>query len=197
MPAPAHVLTAPPAVTETELDLARWEDDGGPAVEPRPGPQAPHWLRIAAALGERLPELAEREDVIVTCEHGTRSGAPAAFYPVTAQLEIDAGLFAPLYPATIDPTRVGDEENYPVAWGAFTTRPRTPATACGPRRRRCAARLWMRQLSSWRNPGPSTPTLTAARATAGFSGPPYTPWSWRTSPAPRPPAGGRRRWRPG
>ncbi|MFF4501605.1 VWA domain-containing protein [Streptomyces sp. NPDC001401] len=120
MPAPAHVLTAPPAVTETERDLARWEDDGGPAVEPRPGPQAPHWLRIAAALGERLPELAEREDVIVTCEHGTRSGAPAAFYPITAQLEIDAGLFAPLNPATIDPTRVGDEENYPAAWGAFT-----------------------------------------------------------------------------
>lgn len=120
MPAPAHVLTAPPAVTENERDLARWEDDGGSAIEPRPGPQAAHWLRIAAALGERLPELAEREDVIVTCEHGTRSGAPAAFYPVTAQLEIDAGLFAPLNPATIDPTRMGDEENYPVAWGAFT-----------------------------------------------------------------------------
>lgn len=116
----AHVQHTPPALTETEQALARWEDDGGPAYEPRPGPQAEQWLRIAAALGERLPELAEREDVIVTCEHGTRSGAPAAFYPVTAQLEIDARLFSPLNPATIDPTRVGDEENYPVAWGAFT-----------------------------------------------------------------------------
>ncbi|GGP00967.1 hypothetical protein [Wenjunlia tyrosinilytica] len=120
MPAPAHVAPAPPTLTEAERDLARWDDDGGPAFEPRPGPQDTHWLRIAAALGERLPELAEREDVIVTCATGTRSGAPAAFYPRTAQLEIDAGLFAPLNPATIDPTRVGDEENYPVAWGAFT-----------------------------------------------------------------------------
>ncbi|MFD1271815.1 hypothetical protein ACFQ51_06915 [Streptomyces kaempferi] len=120
MPAPAHLLPAPPALTEAEQALARWEDDGGPAYEPRPGPQAGQWLRIAAALGERLPELAGREDVIVTCGHGTRSGAPAAFYPVTVQLEIDAALFAPLNPATIDPTRPGDEENYPVAWGAFT-----------------------------------------------------------------------------
>ncbi|MFE0276030.1 VWA domain-containing protein [Streptomyces sp. NPDC058992] len=116
----AHVQHTPPALTESEQSLARWEDDGGPAFEPRPGTQAGQWLRIAAALGDRLPELAGREDVIVTCEHGTRSGAPAAFFPVTAQLEIDAGLFAPLNPATIDPTRVGDEENYPVAWGAFT-----------------------------------------------------------------------------
>ncbi|MEU2734721.1 hypothetical protein ABZ656_04505 [Streptomyces sp. NPDC007095] len=120
MPAPAHLLPASPALTEAEQALTRWEDDGGPAYEPRPGPQAGQWLRIAAALGERLPELAGREDVIVTCEHGTRSGAPAAFYPVTVQLEIDAALFAPLNPATIDPTRPGDEENYPVAWGAFT-----------------------------------------------------------------------------
>lgn len=120
MPAPAHLLPAPPPLTETERALARWEDDGGPAYEPRPRPQAAQWLRISAALGERLPELAGREDVIVTCDHGTRSGAPAAFYPDLAQLEIDAGLFAPLRPATIHPTQVGDEARYPVAWGAFT-----------------------------------------------------------------------------
>ncbi|GAA2110183.1 hypothetical protein [Streptomyces synnematoformans] len=118
--AQTHVQHTPPALSETEQALVRWEDDGGPAFEPPPAPQAGHWLRIAAALTERLPELAGREDVIVTCEHGTRSGAPAAFYPTTAQLEIDAALFAPLAPAAIDPARVGDEENYPVAWGALT-----------------------------------------------------------------------------
>ncbi|MEU8974837.1 VWA domain-containing protein [Streptomyces monashensis] len=120
MPTPAHLLPAPPPLTELECDLARWADDGGPVHEPRPRPQAAQWLRISAALSERLPELAGREDVIVTCEHGTRSGAPAAFYPALAQLEIDAALFTPLNPATIHPTRVGDELRYPAAWGAFT-----------------------------------------------------------------------------
>ncbi|WP_033328674.1 VWA domain-containing protein [Streptomyces yerevanensis] len=120
MPAHPHVMPTPPALTEAERDLARWEDDGGPAVEPRPHLQAGQWLRIAAALTERLPELAGREDVLVTCEEHTRSGAPAAFFPTQAALEIDRALFAPLHPVTIDPTRSGDEERYPVAWGAFT-----------------------------------------------------------------------------
>ncbi|AZM48778.1 hypothetical protein DMB38_26055 [Streptomyces sp. WAC 06738] len=118
--AQTHVQNTRPALSETEQALVRWEDDGGPAIEPPPAPQAGQWLRIAAALTERLPELAGREDVIVTCEQGTRSGSPGAFFPATADLEIDAALFAPLAPATIDPTRVGDEENYPVAWGVLT-----------------------------------------------------------------------------
>ncbi|MGP3949634.1 VWA domain-containing protein [Streptomyces sp. 7N604] len=116
----AHIQHTPPALTETEQALARWEDDGGPAAEAPPRPQTGHWLRIAAALTERLPELTGREDVIVTCEEQTRSGAPAAFYPTLAALEIDRALFALLKPATIDPVRPGDEERYPVAWGAFT-----------------------------------------------------------------------------
>ncbi|MDT0542560.1 hypothetical protein [Streptomyces lonegramiae] len=115
----AHVQLQPPALSESEWALARWEDDGGPPFEPSPVRAAGQWLRISAALTDRLPEFAGREDVIVTCEHGTRSGAPAAFYPVTANLEIDAALFAPLEPATINPRRPGDEERYPVAWGAL------------------------------------------------------------------------------
>ncbi|WP_317453510.1 hypothetical protein [Streptomyces sp. CBMA152] len=95
----AHIQHAPPALTEAERDLVRWEDDGGPVFEPPPGPQAGQWLRIAAALTERLPELAGREDVMVTCEQVTRSGAPAAFYPARARLEIATSLFAPLRPA--------------------------------------------------------------------------------------------------
>lgn len=119
MPAHPHILPAPPALSESEWATARWEDDGGPPFEPSPVAQAGQWLRISAALTERLPELAGREDVIVTCEHGTRSGAPAAFYPTTAALEIDAALFAPLKPAAINPKRPGDEDGYPVAWGAL------------------------------------------------------------------------------
>ncbi|WP_049581000.1 VWA domain-containing protein, partial [Streptomyces sp. SBT349] len=86
---------------------------------PRPRPHTREWLRIAAALSARLPELAEREDILVSCEHRTRSGAPAAFFPTLAELEIHTALFAPLHPATINPARPGDEERYPVAWGAF------------------------------------------------------------------------------
>ncbi|WP_257155908.1 VWA domain-containing protein, partial [Streptomyces sp. Ru87] len=137
------------ALTDTELATARWEDDGGPALDLHPRPQAEHWLRIAAALGERLPELADREDVIVHCEHGTRSGAPAAFYPTRAELEIDTALFAPLTPATIDPLRHGDEERYTTAWGAFTheaahaahSRWLTPPELCGTAQGAAAALL--------------------------------------------------------
>lgn len=114
----AHVQYAPPPPTEEEKAMARWEDDGGPAWGP-PSPRHDEWLRISAELTGRMPELSGRHDVLVTCQPGTRSGAPAAFFPVTAELEIDAGLFAPVNPATIAPGRPGDEERYPVAWGAM------------------------------------------------------------------------------
>ncbi|MCW7985030.1 von Willebrand factor A [Streptomyces platensis subsp. clarensis] len=114
-----HLPPSPPALSEAESATARWADDGGNLAEPRPSAQHAHWLRIAAALSARLPELTGREDILVTCEHGTRSGAPAAFYPTTAELEIDTALFTPLAPATIRPARPGDEDRYPAAWGAF------------------------------------------------------------------------------
>ncbi len=114
----AHVSHAPPAQSEEELATARWEDDGGPIAPSRP--HAGQWLRIAAGLAERLPELTGREDLLVTCCHSTRSGAPAAFYPALAHMEIDTALFAPHCPTTINPTRPGDEERYPTAWGAVT-----------------------------------------------------------------------------
>ncbi|MEV3854968.1 vWA domain-containing protein [Streptomyces sp. NPDC050095] len=125
MPAPttpltSHVQHTPPAVTETEAELMRWEDDGAPPFEIPPGRLARQWLRVSAELSTRLAELAGRDDVIVTCAPGTRSGAPAAFFPALAQLEIDAALFAPHPPATLHPAKVGDEERYPAAWGAFT-----------------------------------------------------------------------------
>lgn len=117
---PAHFLPTPPVTSDDPTALARWEDDGGPAYEPRLRLSDLHWMRIGAALTTRLPELAGREDIIVTCKPGTQSGAPAAFFQTTAQLEVDANLFAPIHPANIRPHRIGDEENYPTAWGAFT-----------------------------------------------------------------------------
>ncbi|MEV0093719.1 hypothetical protein [Streptomyces sp. NPDC050738] len=120
---PAHTLThvhhGPPPLTADELTALRWEDDGGPLHEVTPNRSAQHWLRISGELGVRLKELAGRDDVIVTCTPGTRSGAPAAFYPTVARLEVDAELFAPLSPVFIRPARPGDEERYPIAWGAF------------------------------------------------------------------------------
>lgn len=116
---PAHVHHDTAALQHEETDLARWEDDGGPTPTLRLAPSAAQWARIAAALSGRLPEIAGREDLIVTCEHITRSGAPAAFFPAYATVEVHTAIFAPHAPATIDPARVGDEERYPAAWGAL------------------------------------------------------------------------------
>ncbi|MCU4750049.1 VWA domain-containing protein [Streptomyces sp. G-5] len=115
-----HHLQSTPPLTDDELDLLRWDTDGAPPHTPPARALDRHWLRIGAALSRRLPDIAGRDDVIVTCRPGTRSGAPAAFYPGLAELEIDASLFAPHDPAGIDPEKVGDEQRYPAAWGVFT-----------------------------------------------------------------------------
>jgi hypothetical protein len=121
MPAHRHVHPAPPALTEAELEAARWADDGGALAESSPSAEQveAEWLRISAELTGRFPALGEREDCVVTCQTPTRSGAPAAFYPTLAQVEVDQQVFAPHEPATIRPARFGDEERYPAAWGAF------------------------------------------------------------------------------
>jgi hypothetical protein len=76
-------------------------------------------LRVGAELGDRLVALSGRQDLLVTCRPGTRSGAPAAFFPTLGEVKFDAGLFAPLQPHEIHPRIVGDEERYPAAWGVF------------------------------------------------------------------------------
>jgi hypothetical protein len=121
MPAHRHVHPAPPALTDAEFEAARWADDGGALAEPTPSAEQveAEWLRISAELTGRFPALGGREDCVVTCQTPTRSGAPAAFYPTLAKVEVDQQVFAPHPPATIRPARFGDEERYPAAWGAF------------------------------------------------------------------------------
>ncbi|WP_420036027.1 hypothetical protein ACN2WE_30830 [Streptomyces sp. cg28] len=112
-----HHHVQPPAARDDEADLARWDDDGAPPTQPRASPAA--WLRVGAELGDRLVDLSGRADLLVTCRPGTRSGAPAAYFPTLGEVEFDANLFAPLKPHEIHPRIVGDERNYPAAWGVF------------------------------------------------------------------------------
>ncbi|MFL0025925.1 hypothetical protein ACJBCE_23680 [Streptomyces sp. NBUL23] len=114
----AHQHVQSPATTpDDDADLARWDDDGAPPAQPRSSPSA--WLRVGAELGDRLVALSGRNDLLVTCRPGTRSGAPAAYFPDLGEVEIDSRLFAPLRPHEIHPRVVGDEERYPAAWGVF------------------------------------------------------------------------------
>ncbi|MYS36700.1 hypothetical protein K388_02709 [Streptomyces sp. KhCrAH-43] len=112
-----HHHVQPPATRDDDADLARWDDDGAPPATPRTSPAA--WLRVGAELGDRLVALSGRQDLLVTCRPGTRSGAPAAYFPDLGEVEFDARLFAPLKPREIHPRIAGDEERYPAAWGVF------------------------------------------------------------------------------
>ncbi|MFC9331407.1 hypothetical protein [Kitasatospora sp. NPDC057015] len=106
-----------PSATTPDDDLARWDDDGARPAPPRSSPAA--WLRVGAELGDRLVALSGRQDLLVTCRPGTRSGAPAGYFPGLGEIEFDAGLFAPLQAHEVRPRIVGDEERYPAAWGVF------------------------------------------------------------------------------
>ncbi|MFJ6529972.1 hypothetical protein ACIQMZ_32500 [Streptomyces longwoodensis] len=112
-----HHVQSPATTPDDDADLARWDDDGAPPAQPRSSPAA--WLRVGAELGDRLVALSGRQDLLVTCRPGTRSGAPAAYFPTLGEVEFDARLFAPLQPHEIHPRIVGDEERYPAAWGVF------------------------------------------------------------------------------
>lgn len=116
MSAHRHVQS-PASAPDDDADLARWDDDGAPPAQPRSSPAA--WLRVGAELGDRLVALSGRQDLLVTCRPGTRSGAPAAYFPTLGEVEIDARLFAPLQPHEIHPRIVGDEDRYPAAWGVL------------------------------------------------------------------------------
>lgn len=112
-----HHVQSPATTRDNDADLARWDDDGAPPAQPRPSLAA--WLRVGAELGDRLVDLSGRQDLLVTCRPGTRSGAPAAYFPTLGEVEFDARLFAPLQPHEIHPRIVGDEDRYPAAWGVL------------------------------------------------------------------------------
>jgi hypothetical protein len=112
-----HHVQSPATTPDDDADLARWDDDGAPPAQPHSSPAA--WLRVGAELGDRLVALSGRQDLLVTCRPGTRSGAPAAYFPRLAEIEFDARLFAPLQPYEVHPRIVGDEEHYPAAWGVL------------------------------------------------------------------------------
>ncbi|MFD8114381.1 vWA domain-containing protein [Streptomyces microflavus] len=112
-----HHVQLPATTRDDEADLARWDDDGAPPAQPRSSPAA--WLRVGAELGDRLVALSGRNDLLVTCRPGTRSGAPAAYFPTLGEVEFDARLFAAFQPHEINPRIMGDEERYPAAWGVL------------------------------------------------------------------------------
>jgi hypothetical protein len=135
-PAPAPQLTAARAHLAAAMAaaLARY---GGPApqpaAEPDPRPAAPKaasrrtaqreeaWLRLGAAIGHHLGEIADRHDLVVSLRTATRSGAKGTFYPAEAKIELERALFGKKTdPASLNPDQVEDLARYPAAWGVLT-----------------------------------------------------------------------------
>jgi hypothetical protein len=79
------------------------------------------WLRVGASLSAEVGAIADRPDLAVEVRmSGTRAGAPAAFYPDQARIEIAAKTFGKIAPATIEAEDPYDRERYLPAWGALT-----------------------------------------------------------------------------
>ncbi|GAA2456139.1 hypothetical protein GCM10010191_89330 [Actinomadura vinacea] len=178
----AHVIAAP---------------EPTPATDPRGA-----WLRLSAAFTDAVTDLADREDLTVTCAPGMGRGAPGCFIPDLATVELD-GAHLGHAPHTCDPSRPSDRERYPALWGvlvheaahAHHTRwspPNgTPAAHADAAlvleesrieaaqiRRRPADRHWLRAsathlvLADFMPPAPAPATVPGAGATAT---PPTTP----------------------
>lgn len=101
---------------------------GEPAPAAAPGritrkrrADAEAWLRVGATLSAEVGAIAARPDLAVEVRmSGTRAGAPAAFYPDQARIEIAAKAFGKIDPATIEAEDPYDRERYLPAWGALT-----------------------------------------------------------------------------
>ncbi|GLW67470.1 hypothetical protein Arub01_57130 [Actinomadura rubrobrunea] len=84
-----------------------------PTADPRGS-----WLKLSAALTEAVTDLADREDLTVTCAPGLGRGAPGCFIPALATVELD-GTHLGHDPATCDPSRPADRNRYPALWGVL------------------------------------------------------------------------------
>lgn len=109
-----HVHHGVPQAEASECD---WESEGGALRRERPDHGG--WARVGAALTDHVTALCDRQDLIVTVHTPTRSGAPGAFFPAYASVELDTANFNGLHPATINPDTPGDNNRYPEAWGVL------------------------------------------------------------------------------
>lgn len=109
-----HVHHGVPQAEASEND---WENEGGALRRERP--EHDDWARVGAALTDHITALCDRQDLIVTVHTPTRSGAPGAFFPAYASVELDTATFNGLPPATINPDTPGDTARYPEAWGVL------------------------------------------------------------------------------
>src|SRR5215475_144533 len=78
------------------------------------------WLALSAAMTDQAPDIADREDLIVTIAPGAAHGNPACFHPTRAAIEVDGTHLGGIDPATATPHRPGDRARYATAWGLLT-----------------------------------------------------------------------------
>lgn len=93
--------------------------DGTTGDSTAPDLAADAWLALSAAMTDAVPDIADREDLIVTIAPGAGHGSPACFLPHHATVEVD-GTHLGIDPATVHPHDPRDRARYPAAWGLLT-----------------------------------------------------------------------------
>ncbi|MBQ0923071.1 vWA domain-containing protein [Saccharopolyspora endophytica] len=77
------------------------------------------WQELSAALTDEAPDIAGRDDLVVTITPGAGGGAPGRFLPHQATIELDGTHLGKVDPATVAPAIDADRVRYPVTWGVF------------------------------------------------------------------------------
>lgn len=113
MPA-AHVITHDPTTEPAAGPTDPVDPSAATVAVPEIGAG---WLRLSAALTDAVPDVADRDDLIVSIAPGAGHGAPACFMPATATIEVDGVHLGGVDPATVTPGRPSDRDRYPTAWG--------------------------------------------------------------------------------